>query len=313
MVVLGLTPSTDISIVGVTSTWHLSVNLNATRTVASVYDIASSTASQVSAALPWLQTNEWHHIAAVVSTSTACYFIDGLRIGCAPFTSITGLQPIYGDSPTFFVGGTNGMSEAGFPSGFLHGIMDEVRVQQRALPADELGYYQTDHANAFHCGHGHQVCNGECVAACLGETTLDTSTCMCSCPAGTSFDAVSLRCRPDCGGSSTPTSDGACGCDTSSYKVWRGRFLGISSPSTVPDTQHCWAGAACTTNGIGLTEVRLYDSQLERITTARCVLGAEQRHNHQHVQPAIRRQHRNLVCEHAARHASCHPRSRRNS
>ena len=77
------------------------------------------------AALPWLRTDEWHHIAAVVSTSTACYFIDGLRIGCAPFTNITGFQPIYGDElgPTFFVGGTNGAT-----------ILCERKLSQSSMP-----------------------------------------------------------------------------------------------------------------------------------------------------------------------------------
>ena len=80
---------------------------------------------------------------------------------CSYFAScVSGLEPIHGDSPTFFVGGTNGMSEAGFPSGFLHGMIDEVRVQQRALSADELGFHHTDAALASYCGHGHHVCNG---------------------------------------------------------------------------------------------------------------------------------------------------------
>ena len=41
----------------------------------------------------------------------------------------------------------------------------------------------------------------------------------------------------------------------SEYKVWRGRFLAITSPSITPDyAQHCWG---CATGGIGLTEVML--------------------------------------------------------
>ena len=256
----------EIALVGVTSRWNLRLQLDESFASLAIADAVLNRISRTNATLPWLITTRWHHVAAVISPTNAssCFFLDGLRIGCSPFSNLSNIEPIYGDTPTFFIGGVNGMLTSGFPSGFLHGMMDEVRIHQRALPADELGYHQTDHRLAVACGHGHEACNGTCVASCLGDAVFDHSTCSCACADGTSYDASSGRCRPSCGGTSSPTIEDECGCDSMSFKVWRGRYLGIASPSNAADyTNHCWG---CVVGGVGLAEIHLYDAQLNEIS-----------------------------------------------
>ena len=269
----GSTPSTtQVALVGVTSRWLLSLGLHSpSGTIRAVLlDVVRARSAPAIAQRPQISSNEWHHIAAVIAPSdiSTCYYLDGIGIGCGAFANVSGLQTIHRDPVTFFIGGANGMSTAGFPPGFLHGSMDEVRMHQRALPVNELGFHQqTDYKLGLTCSHGNQVCGGKCVSSCLGGTWLNHSTCLCSCPdPSMRFDIVLGKCRPACSGTMTHIAQELCSCPVSEYKVWRGRYFGISSRGMANLSNNSQCGAD---GGIGLAEVRLFDSQLEQLTTPR--------------------------------------------
>lgn len=261
----GDTPSIPVSIMGTTPFWHLSLQLAALPTALGtevgiemrLIDAAQGAA--VNATLSWVRRDRWHHVAAVCTNTSCCYFLDGTDFGCAPWsdrTSVTPEEPaLHTPAPAVFVGGTHGLQAAGFPPGFVDGKLAEVRLHTHALEPARLGFRLNDLALASSCAEPDEMCNGRCVAGCAGDAQLNASSCSCDCARGESLDTASGRCVPPCGAGTGTTSAGACGCDASSFKVWRGRYLGISSPSTEPDfASHSWHHIA---EQIGLAEVRL--------------------------------------------------------
>ena len=270
-----------IAILGSIPHWHLSIQLeavpggNGSTVTADLNLVDVSQHAPVSVALPWLRHERWHHVAVVgLDDDSCCYFFDGLRAGCAPLANRTdGVvqqeePPLHIPVSAYFVGGTHGMEESGFPSGFVDGNMDEVRLHSMALSASQLGYLLTDRALASSCSAGDMVCGGRCVASCPGDAQLDESSCECVCTHGRTLDTAAGRCRFPCGVGTTPDSADMCGCSATDFKVWRGRYLGITSPRLVPDSaQHSWHHRA---EHIGLAEVRLFDAQLQRVDVHAC-------------------------------------------
>ncbi|MFA6328553.1 MAG: LamG-like jellyroll fold domain-containing protein, partial [Candidatus Micrarchaeia archaeon] len=83
--------------------------------------------------LPSSILNGWHHVAASVCNSVACnntvyFYLDGALIGGASVAEDGGVLPTAGQ--TFLVGGLGGYG--------FNGTIDEVRVYDRALSADEI-------------------------------------------------------------------------------------------------------------------------------------------------------------------------------
>ena len=307
-------PALTVSLIGVTSVWHLDLKLtdvpgsnakNVTIDLQSLSTALHAVDSQdasvlhaplsstpvstalhaidsqdsivlhapLSTTLPWMSQDAWHHVSAVGENNSCCYYIDAIRLGCTPFSNRSGgiieeSSPLYTPVSAFFVGGTNGMSTWGFPPGFLHGMVNEVRVHDRALPPPQLGFYQTDRNRALSCTEGDLECGGRCVSRCLDGSNLNLTNCGCDCPTGQAYSPAVSRCITTCGAGTMDSSSVECGCDASSFKVWQGRYLGISSPSLQADfTQHSWHHRA---ERIGLAEVRLFDAQLQRLTVQAC-------------------------------------------
>ena len=291
--------SSPVAVIGAFPHWHLTIQITPVSEGAG--SLISADMSLVSAALhapleaqplPWLSGEEWIHVAAVGhdgdddDEAFCCYYINGIRLGCATFTNrsaATGhlvsyhgssvyavdiTAPLYTHVPAFFVGGTRGLDAAGFPPGFLHGTVDEVRLHRRALSPPQLGYYQTTSRLAQYCTGGDVPCGGRCVPRCLGTAWLNSEGCECSCEVGWVYSAAEGQCQAICGGGTTQTAHEACGCMTDSYKVWRGRYLGISSPSLQPDfVRHSWHH---TTSAIGLGEIWLHDAMLQPVIVQGC-------------------------------------------
>ena len=283
-------PTLSLSLIGVTPIWHLDLQLaevpgsdavNVTVDLQSVSTALRAGDSQgaralhapLTATVPWMAIAAWHHVSAVSENDTCCYFMDAMRLGCTPFLNLSaGLianpHPLQTPVTAFFVGGTNGMSTLGFPPGFLRGMMDEVRVHGRALPPPQLGFYQTDRNLALSCTAGDLVCGGHCVSRCLGGSVLNLTSCECDCAIGQAYSPAISQCLSPCGTGMVESSSGECGCDASSYKVWQGRYIGISSPSVQSDfVQHSWHHSA---ERIGLAKVRLFDAQLQPVTVQAC-------------------------------------------
>ena len=283
-------PTLSLSLIGVTPIWHLDMQLadvpggNATNVTVDLQSLSTAIYAgesqearvlhaPLSATLPWMALDMWHHVSAVGENGTCCYYIDAMRLGCTPFSSRSSVQvvephPLYTPVTAFFVGGTNGMSALGYPSGFLHGMMDEVRVHGRALPPPQLGFHQIDRNLALSCTAGDLECGGHCVSRCLDGSTLNLTSCECDCTTGQAYSPAISQCLPRCGARMVASSSDECGCDASSFKVWQGRYLGISSPSLQPDfTQHSWHHSA---EPIGLAKVRLFDAQLQPVTVQAC-------------------------------------------
>ena len=275
----GNTVGQPIAIVGTTPYWHLSVKLAASPTgngselATDLYLVDAAQGAAVTAVLPWVRRDRWHHVAAVCSEDGCCYFLDGTGFGCGPWLNRTTVAPeeppLHTSAPAVFVGGTRGNETAGFPPGFLDGKLDEVRLHDHALRPPQLGFHLTDRALASSCTAPDELCGGRCVAGCQGDAQLDRISCSCACAQGESLDLVSGRCLPSCGVGMVATSAEACGCNTSGVKVWRGRYLGISSPSMQPDfARHSWHHRA---ERIGLAEVRLFDAQLQQVAVSACI------------------------------------------
>ena len=270
-----------IAILGSTPHWHLSIQLeaapgcNGSTVTADLNLVDISQNAPVSVALPWLCHERWHHVAVVGhDDGSCCYYFDGVRAGCAPLANRTNgvvhqePPPLHDPVSAYFVGGTQGMQESGFPPGFMDGNMDEVRLHSVAMSASQLGFLLTDQALTSSCSAGDKVCAGRCVASCPGDAWLDESSCECVCTHGTSLDTAEGRCHFPCGAGTTPGSADMCGCSPSDFKVWRGRYLGITSPGLEPDfAQHSWHHR---TEQIGLAEVRLFDAQLQRVDVQAC-------------------------------------------
>jgi hypothetical protein len=268
------TPSQPVSIMGTTPFWHLSLQLAVlptalgTEVLIEMHLLDAAQGAAVNAILPWVRRDRWHHMAAVCTNTSCCYFLDGTDVGCAPWSNRTGVSPeepaLHTPSPAVFVGGTHGLQAAGFPPGFVDGKLAEVRLHTRTLEPAQLGFRLSDLALASSCAEPDELCNGRCVAGCAGDAHLNASTCSCDCARGGVLDPASGRCVPPCGAGMGTTSAGACGCDASSFKVWRGRYLGISSPSTEPDVaRHSWHHAA---EQVGLAEVHLLGTTLQTLT-----------------------------------------------
>ena len=261
----GDTPSQPVSIMGATPFWHLSLQLAVlptafgTQVAIEMHLVDAAQGAAVNATLPWVRRDRWHHVAAVCTNISCCYFLDGAGFGCAPWSNRTSVSPeepaLHTPAPAVFVGGTHGLRAAGFPPGFVEGKLAEVRLHTRALEPTQLGFRLSDLALTSSCAEPDEMCNGRCVAGCAGDSQLNASTCSCDCARGESLDPASGRCVAPCGAGMGITSVGACGCDASSFEVWRGRYLGISSPSTEPDfASHSWHHAA---EQVGLAEVHL--------------------------------------------------------
>ena len=120
---------------------------------------------------------------------------------CAPLANRTDgvvqqeALPLHEPVSAYFVGGTHGMEDSGFPPGFVDGNMDEVRLHSMALSASQLGFLLTDRALASSCSAGDKVCGGRCVASCPGDAQLDESSCECVCTHGRTLDTAAGRCR----------------------------------------------------------------------------------------------------------------------
>jgi hypothetical protein len=91
----------------------------------------------------------WHHVSVTYSTSTGWkFYVDGVEGTTADGTSCTtcspagscpqspGVEPRYDSSQHFGLG--TAMTSTGATQGFFAGIMDEVRVWNRALPVAEV-------------------------------------------------------------------------------------------------------------------------------------------------------------------------------
>ena len=259
----GDTADVPVSVMGATPLWHLSLQLAASPTdlgtsvLIDTHLVEAARGAAVNASLPWVRRDEWHHLAAVCTDTSCCYFLDGTDFGCAPWSNRTTPTPeeplLHTPEPAVFLGGTHGLQAAGFPPGFVHGKLAEVRLHSHALQPAQLGSRLSDLALETSCAEPDEVCGGQCVAGCAGDAELNASTCGCECARGESLDLASGRCVPPCGAGMATTSAGLCGCDASSFQVWRGRYLGISSPSTEPDFEsHSWHHVA---DRIGLAEV----------------------------------------------------------
>ena len=292
--------TSPVAVIGAFPHWHFTIQI--TPASDGIGSIVAADMVLVSAALhaplearsvPWLSGEHWNHFAAVGQDrqdgdegAACCYYVNSMRLGCAPFTnrsaatahlvsyhgsSVSAVDitaPLYTHVPAFFVGGTRGLDAAGFPSGFLLGTVDEVRLHRRALSPPHLGYHQTAQRLAHYCTGGDVICGGRCVARCLGTAWMNSNTCECSCETGQAYSAAEGRCLPPCGDGMTRTADDECGCAADSYKVWRGRYLGISSPSLLPDyTRHTWHHTTAT---IGLAEIWLHDAMIRPVAVQSC-------------------------------------------
>ena len=257
------TQSLPVSIMGTTPFWHLSLQLAALPTAlgtavrVEMHLVDAAQGAAVNATLPWVRRDRWHHVAAVCTSSSCCYFMDGTDFGCAPWSNRTRVSPaepaLHAAAPAVFVGGSRGLQAAGFPAGFVNGKLAEVRLHTAALRPAQLGARLRERALASSCAEPDEMCGGRCVAGCAGDAQRNGSTCACECGRGEVLEPASGRCVPRCGEGMRTTSAGTCGCDASSFKVWRGRYLGISSPSTEPDfASHSWHHAA---EQVGLAEV----------------------------------------------------------
>ena len=263
----GESASHEVPLFGVSGLWHFSLTLDAdgARMALDVQRVSSSEHAPLNTTMPpWLDIDQWHHVAAVVDQNVSCFFVDAIRVGCVAFAG--GGVHVADTRRDFFAGGSNDVGG----SGLLNGMMDEIRIHRSALASSQLGFHQTRLALNASCSHGDLLCDGRCVAGCLGDSRLDRSSCSCVCPdALYSLDLTSGRCRPPCAGTTQRTGEEACGCAADSYKVWRGRYLGISSPSTASaDELHCWGCGSDET--IGLREVVLFDSRLDPIEAQAC-------------------------------------------
>ena len=69
----------------------------------------------------------WQHIAATYDGSTARFFLDGVEVASSPFTGLVG------NSNTWRIG-----AYGATPSGFFDGLIDNVRIYDRALVAAEI-------------------------------------------------------------------------------------------------------------------------------------------------------------------------------
>jgi hypothetical protein len=71
---------------------------------------------------------EWQHVAARFDGQVARFYLNGAEVGSREFSGDVG------DTQTWLVGAYGGAS----PSGFFDGVIDEVRVYDRALGAEEV-------------------------------------------------------------------------------------------------------------------------------------------------------------------------------
>ena len=74
---------------------------------------------------------EWHHVAAVYSGEDIRVYIDGEEIANAPGTTLPGVV-----AAPFRISGDH--SEVANWGGSINGVIDEVRLYNRALEADEI-------------------------------------------------------------------------------------------------------------------------------------------------------------------------------
>ncbi|WP_299130635.1 choice-of-anchor D domain-containing protein [uncultured Winogradskyella sp.] len=78
-----------------------------------------------------LPIDEWHHIAVIYRAGTAIFYIDGVED-----TSLTAPAPAAAPNEHFLIGAANYRN----PTNLFDGTIDEVRVWNTALTADQLRY-----------------------------------------------------------------------------------------------------------------------------------------------------------------------------
>ncbi len=89
----------------------------------------------VTADSPLLDTAKWYHIVGVYDGTNIMIYIDGIKV--ATKTHIYGGLPVATNSSPLILGSVNGISN------YFNGLIDEVRIYNRALSADEiLQHYQ---------------------------------------------------------------------------------------------------------------------------------------------------------------------------
>ena len=166
------TQSLPVSIMGTTPFWHLSLQLAALPTAlgtavrVEMHLVDAAQGAAVNATLPWVRRDRWHHVAAVCTSSSCCYFMDGTDFGCAPWSNRTRVSPaepaLHAAAPAVFVGGSRGLQAAGFPAGFVNGKLAEVRLHTAALRPAQLGSRLRERALASSCAEPDEVCGGRC-------------------------------------------------------------------------------------------------------------------------------------------------------
>ena len=98
------TQSLPVSIMGTTPFWHLSLQLAALPTAlgtavrVEMHLVDAAQGAAVNATLPWVRRDRWHHVAAVCTSSSCCYFMDGTDFGCAPWSNRTRVSPAFHQS-----------------------------------------------------------------------------------------------------------------------------------------------------------------------------------------------------------------------
>ncbi len=85
--------------------------------------------------LPWTVDYNWHHIAIVINRSSYLYcYLDGVQIGSRDISAIAGQD--FSLNRPFRIGSYNDGSDN--PTAVFNGTIDDVRIYNRALSADEI-------------------------------------------------------------------------------------------------------------------------------------------------------------------------------
>lgn len=77
---------------------------------------------------PVMQSNKWHHVAAVIDQGAITLYVDGVSVATASFQGAPAAN-----NETFTIG-----ESTGFPGRFFDGIIDEVRIWNVARSASEI-------------------------------------------------------------------------------------------------------------------------------------------------------------------------------
>jgi len=112
--------------------WHLDLHYNPARQF--VFEIWNDTPSWFGVVSAAYDPGQWHHVVGVVDDSgkTFSLYVDGLLAGSKPFT---GKLRDYGTLP-YYIGTSN--HDAAAYNWFFDGLIDDVRIFDRALSADDV-------------------------------------------------------------------------------------------------------------------------------------------------------------------------------